>query len=203
MKPDFSKGNGLLPCIVQDAATRCVLMLGYMNEEAYEKTRQEKRVTFFSRSKNRLWTKGETSGHFLEVREMILDCDGDVLLILAKPAGPVCHTGKDSCFGEVNMPRMLDRLSELIQQRRHQQDTSSYTAQLFRGGLNRIAQKTGEEAIELIIAAKDDDNNRFLEEAADLLYHFLVLLEARNVSLQDVESVLSQRHRGKTIGSGG
>ncbi len=190
----FSSPHTLLPCIIQDADTNKVLMLGYMNEEAYRKTVGEKRVTFYSRSKQRLWTKGETSGNFLEVIEIKPDCDADTLLIKVKPAGPVCHTGVDTCFGEFNSRNMLSRLEDIIIQRKQNPQDASYTSSLFKQGINRIAQKVGEEAIELVIASKDIDDKAFLNEAADLLYHFLVLLAARQTSLADVEKVLEQRH---------
>ncbi|MCK6617402.1 MAG: bifunctional phosphoribosyl-AMP cyclohydrolase/phosphoribosyl-ATP diphosphatase HisIE [Cyclobacteriaceae bacterium] len=195
MKPDFSKNNGLIPCIIQDYRTHHVLMLGYMNEEAWRKTQTEQRVTFFSRSKNRLWTKGETSGNFLDVVDMITDCDKDTLLIKVKPAGPVCHTGNDTCFGEPNKVFNLSVLQEVILSRKAHPEETSYTAALFRAGINKIAQKVGEEAVELVIEAKDADDTRFLNEAADLLYHYLVLLVARNKTITDVEQVLKERHR--------
>lgn len=191
----FPDNNTLLPCIVQDATTWRVLMVGYMNRDAYEKTLAENRVTFYSRSKQRLWTKGETSGNYLEVVEIITDCDNDTLLIKAKPAGPVCHTGSDTCFGEINEKRMLDRLEEIIHSRRENPEQGSYTSKLFEQGINRIAQKVGEEAVEVVIASKDEDENRFLNEAADLLYHFLVLLASRNKKLNDVEAILEGRHK--------
>ena len=195
MKPDFSKNNGLIPCIIQDYNTKQVLMLGYMNEEAWLKTRAEKRVTFFSRSKSRLWTKGETSGNFLELVDIKTDCDNDTLLIKAKPAGPVCHTGSDTCFHERNNLWTLQSLEKIIQDRKANPKSSSYTTSLFQSGINKIAQKVGEEAVELVIEAKDTHDERFLNEAADLLYHLLVLLTARNKTLEDVEQVLKERHR--------
>ncbi|MFN3839686.1 MAG: bifunctional phosphoribosyl-AMP cyclohydrolase/phosphoribosyl-ATP diphosphatase HisIE [Cyclobacteriaceae bacterium] len=195
MKPDFSKNNGLIPCIIQDYNTKQVLMLGYMNEEAWLKTRAEKRVTFFSRSKSRLWTKGETSGNFLELVDIKTDCDHDTLLIKAKPSGPVCHTGSDTCFYEKNDSWTLQSLEKIIQDRKANPKSGSYTTSLFQSGINKIAQKVGEEAVELVIEAKDTNDERFLNEAADLLYHLLVLLTARNKTLEDVEQVLKERHR--------
>lgn len=199
---DFKKLNGLLPVIVQDARTRVVLMLGFMNAEALEKTRKEGRVTFFSRSKNRLWTKGEESGNFLHVVEILEDCDRDTLLIKAEPAGPVCHTGQDTCFNELNSPgkgsegsEFLSRLQDLIHDRKAQMPEGSYTTSLFKGGINKIAQKVGEEAVELLIEAKDDNDELFLNEAADLLYHLLVLLSAKGQDIGNVSAVLEQRHR--------
>ena len=194
MKPDFSKDK-LLPAIVQDAITGVVLMLGYMNEEAFAKTQAEKRVTFFSRSKNRLWTKGETSGNFLEVKSMALDCDLDTLLIKARPAGPVCHTGADTCFNETNQGDFLLKLRKIIKDRKEHPTEKSYTASLFGKGINKIAQKVGEEATELVIEAKDNNMDLFRNEAADLLFHYLILLEAKGVTLDEVIGVLEQRHR--------
>lgn len=191
---NFDKLNGLLPCIIQDSVTEKVLMLGFMNEEAYTKTVSENRVTFFSRSKQKLWTKGETSGNYLEVVEIIPDCDNDTLLIKANPAGPVCHTGTDTCFKESNIGFDLKKLEKVIQDRKNNPKQGSYTTSLFASGLNKIAQKVGEEAVELVIEAKDQDKEKFLNEAADLLYHVLVLLAAKEVSLQDAENVLSNRH---------
>lgn len=192
---DFEKGNGLLPAIVQDAATRTVLMLAYMNEEALNETLRTKKVTFYSRSKKRLWTKGETSGNFLYLVEVKVDCDGDTLLITANPAGPACHTGSDTCFNEVNEPaNFLPELEKVIRDRRENPSEKSYTASLFNKGMNKIAQKVGEEAVELIIEAKDDNEDLFLNEAADLMYHYLVLLTAKGYALRDVEEVLIERH---------
>ncbi|MEY3678635.1 MAG: hypothetical protein RI924_776 [Bacteroidota bacterium] len=195
MKPDFSKG--LLPVIVQDASTQQVLMLGYMNEEAYQQTLTEQRVTFFSRSKNRLWTKGERSGNFLELQSVQLDCDQDSLLIRAKALGSTCHTGAISCFGESESEFSLAQLEKIIAARITAQDSQSYTFQLFQKGINKIAQKVGEEAVELVIEAKDDHRELFVNEAADLLYHFLVLLKAKGLTLADVNAVLSDRHQQK------
>ncbi|WP_448518354.1 bifunctional phosphoribosyl-AMP cyclohydrolase/phosphoribosyl-ATP diphosphatase HisIE [Rhodoflexus sp.] len=195
--PDFDKSSGLLPAVVQDATTGKVLMLGYMNEEAYQKTLAEKTVTFFSRSKNRLWTKGETSGNFLHVVDMILDCDRDTLLIKARPQGPTCHTGADTCFDESNKSNVLfiEHLKHIIRNRKDASPDSSYTAKLFAKGINKIAQKVGEEAVELVIEAKDNNKDLFLGEAADLLFHYLVLLEAKSIDLNEVIDVLRQRHR--------
>jgi len=192
---NFDKQNGLLPCIIQDATTNKVLMLGFMNKEAYEKTLEEKRVTFYSRTKERLWTKGETSGNYLEVVDISVDCDQDTLLIKANPTGPVCHTGADTCFTESNSEWTLTQLEKLIQQRKANPKEGSYTTSLFNLGINKIAQKVGEEAVELIIEAKDHDQSKFLNEAADLMYHFLVLLAAKDASLADVEKILSERHK--------
>lgn len=185
-----------MPCVVQDAGTNVVLMLGFMNAEALEKTVQEKRVTFYSRSKQRLWTKGETSGNFLNVADILLDCDKDSLLIKANPAGPVCHTGADTCFNETNTGWNLAALEKIIGQRKANPKQGSYTTSLFESGMNKIAQKVGEEAVELIIEAKDNDRDLFLNEAADLMYHYLVLLKAKEYSLADVVSVLHDRHKG-------
>jgi len=194
MNIDFSKLNGLVPCIVQDSKTSKVLMLGFMNEEALQKTKQEKVVTFYSRSKKRLWTKGETSGNFLEVVDILIDCDNDTLLLKATPKGPVCHTGADTCFNEKNETNELFFLEKIIQERKKSPKQGSYTTSLFESGINKIAQKVGEEAVELIIEAKDNDKNLFLNEAADLMYHYLVLLSAKGYSLDDVKGVLKQRH---------
>ncbi|MEO1588797.1 MAG: bifunctional phosphoribosyl-AMP cyclohydrolase/phosphoribosyl-ATP diphosphatase HisIE, partial [Bacteroidota bacterium] len=193
---DFEKGNGLIPAVVQDATTRKVLMLGYMNQEALDATREKGKVTFFSRSKNRLWTKGETSGNFLQLVEIREDCDKDTLLVLAHPIGPVCHTGADTCFKEENQADIsfFNQLSEVIHARKEASPDSSYTAQLFHRGINKIAQKVGEEAVEVIIEAKDEDEDKFLNECADLMFHFLVLLEAKNTSLSAVAQVLAERH---------
>jgi phosphoribosyl-AMP cyclohydrolase / phosphoribosyl-ATP pyrophosphohydrolase len=194
--PDFSKGNGLLPVIVQDSHTQKVLMLGYMNETAYQQTKEMGKVTFFSRSKNRLWVKGETSGNFLNVVNMALDCDQDALLIQAVPVGPVCHTGDDTCFSENNDSKtyFIDHLKAIIKDRKQNPDDKSYTASLFAKGINKIAQKVGEEAVEIVIEAKDDNKDLFLGEAADLLFHYLVLLEAKEMDLNEVMEVLIKRH---------
>lgn len=192
---DFSKLNGLVPCVVQDASTNKVLMLAFMNEEAYEKTKREKKVTFYSRSKKRLWTKGETSGNSLELVEILQDCDNDSLLIKVNPKGPTCHTGTDTCFNEKNEYWDLVRLENLIRDRKTNPKEGSYTTSLFKSGINKIAQKVGEEAIELVIEAKDDNKELFLNEAADLMYHYLILLQAKNYMLQDVKEVLKKRHK--------
>lgn len=185
--------RGLVPCIIQDKTSKAVLMLGYMNEESFKKTVQEKHVTFFSRSKNRLWTKGETSGNFLEVEEILQDCDQDTLLIKVNPKGSVCHTGKETCFNESNTEWDLATLEETIQNRKNTLKAGSYTSELFAKGINKIAQKVGEEAVELVIEAKDNDQEKFLNEAADLMFHFLVLLRAKGNCLKDVEGVLGKR----------
>ncbi|GAB3572857.1 bifunctional phosphoribosyl-AMP cyclohydrolase/phosphoribosyl-ATP diphosphatase HisIE [Spirosoma luteolum] len=188
--------DGLVPAVIQDAETGKVLMLGYMNREAYDKTRADNIVTFYSRSKQRLWTKGETSGNFLHVRSIRVDCDGDTLLIKTDPAGPVCHTGADTCFEETNRGRgqFLNYLQGVIHDRRVNPTDKSYTTSLFGRGVNKIAQKVGEEAVELVIEAKDDNDDLFKGEAADLLFHFLVLLEQKNMDLDDIVAVLQARH---------
>jgi phosphoribosyl-ATP pyrophosphohydrolase/phosphoribosyl-AMP cyclohydrolase len=197
MKIDFKKMEGLIPAVVQDAFTGKVLMLGYMNEVALTKTEESGRVTFFSRSKNRLWTKGETSGHFLEVVSMQEDCDGDAILVKAKPSGPVCHTGADTCFNEGNASKtpFIDQLRAIIKDRKANPSEGSYTSSLFSKGINKLAQKVGEEAVELVIEAKDDNKDLFLGEAADLLFHYLVLLEAKGYELDEVVDVLMKRHK--------
>ena len=196
MNIDFKKMEGLIPAVVQDAFTGKVLMLGYMNEAALAKTEESGRVTFFSRSKNRLWTKGETSGHFLEVVSMQEDCDGDAILVKAKPSGPVCHTGSDTCFNEGNASKtaFIDQLRAIIKDRKANPSEGSYTSSLFSKGINKLAQKVGEEAVELVIEAKDDNKDLFLGEAADLLFHYLVLLEAKGYELDEVVDVLMKRH---------
>ena len=196
MKIDFAKySDGLVPAIIQDNSTGKVLMLGFMNEEALEKTKAIGKVTFYSRSKQRLWTKGEESGNFLELRSIIADCDNDTLLIKADPVGPVCHTGADTCFAETNSKDILQTLGEIIKQRFDDRSDKSYTSGLFDKGINKVAQKVGEEAIELVIEAKDDNQELFLNEAADLLFHYMVLLQAKGFSLQDVKQILQQRHK--------
>lgn len=194
-QPDFSKG--LIPAIIQDASTRKVLMLGYMNEEAFLKTKAEKRVTFFSRSKNRLWTKGETSNNFLNVVSIHIDCDQDTILILANPEGPTCHTGADTCFNESNADNAawLDHLKHVIRSRKNASADTSYTASLFKKGTNKVAQKVGEEAVELVIEAMSDNDELFKGEAADLLFHYLVLLEDRGIGLEQIIELLQQRHQ--------
>jgi phosphoribosyl-ATP pyrophosphohydrolase/phosphoribosyl-AMP cyclohydrolase len=193
MNIDFSKDNGLVPAIIQDATSLQVLMLGYMNEEAWKVTTTSKKVTFFSRSKNRLWMKGETSGNILELVEMRYDCDQDALLVFVNPTGPTCHTGSTSCFGEEDTKGFLYRLEATIQQRIGSNDPNSYTNQLYKKGINKVAQKVGEEAVEVVIEAKDDNRELFLNESADLLYHLLILLRAKGVSLLEVEEVLKGR----------
>ena len=199
MKLDFNKLNGLIPAIIQDDITSTVLMLGFMNEEALKKTMETGLVTFFSRTKNRLWTKGEESGNFLKVVRIIEDCDADTLLIKAIPLGPVCHTGNDTCFNEDNVSTgnvaFLAHLQDLIHKRKEEMPENSYTTKLFKSGINKIAQKVGEEAVELIIEAKDNNDELFLNEAADLMYHLLVLLSAKNKDLSDVTEVLEKRHK--------
>lgn len=196
MKPDFAKYHDcLVPVIIQDIHTNKVLMLGFMNEEALEKTKEESRVTFYSRSKQRLWTKGETSGNYLNVKEIIADCDNDTLLIKVDPDGPVCHTGADTCFNENNSSFSLEKLEQIIADRKNNASETSYTSSLFSKGINKIAQKVGEEAVELVIESKDDDKEKFLGEAADLLFHYLILLKAKGYGLMDVEQVLAARHK--------
>jgi len=192
---DFKKNEGLVPVVIQHARTLQVLMLGYMNEEALEKTQAEGKVTFFSRSKQRLWTKGETSGNFLMVEELQVDCDNDTLLIKAMPLGPTCHTGSTSCFGEETSKGFLYELEKVIEQRISDNPEGSYTAKLFSRGVNKVAQKVGEEAVELVIEAKDDNIDLFKNEAADLLYHFLILLKTKNLKLEDIEAILAERHK--------
>jgi len=194
---DFSKGNGLIPAIIQDNNTLQVLMLGYMNEEAFNKTQDDGKVTFFSRSKNRLWTKGETSGNFMIVNEITIDCDNDTLLIKVNPAGPVCHTGKKSCFGEEASKGFIYELEQIVNQRIDDDIQDSYTNKIFRKGINKVAQKVGEEAIELVIESKDDNQDLFKNEAADLLYHLLILLKAKKTEFSEIEEVLKLRHKSK------
>lgn len=193
MKIDFKKGDGLIPVIIQNAQSLKVLMLGYMNEEAYQKTVNDKIVTFFSRSKNRLWTKGETSGNYLHVEKIQIDCDNDLLLIQVKPLGVTCHNGTESCFNDDSSKGFLYQLEQTITERIESNDAHSYTNKIFRSGINKIAQKVGEEAVELVIESKDDKLDLFKNEAADLLYHFLILLKAKNVKLEDIELVLRER----------
>lgn len=198
MTIDFAKGNGLIPAIIQDAHTNKVLMLGFMNEESLQKTQADNRVTFFSRTKNRLWTKGEESGNFMEVVSIQTDCDNDTLLIKVNPIGPVCHTGTDTCWGEKNEAASLDFLNGLeavIAKRKNNPEDNSYTSQLFARGMNKIAQKVGEEATELVIEAKDNNPELFLNEAADLLFHYLILLQAKGFTLNDVVDVLKKRKK--------
>jgi phosphoribosyl-ATP pyrophosphohydrolase/phosphoribosyl-AMP cyclohydrolase len=198
MKPNFNKNtDGLLPAIIQDSETKNVLMLGYMNEEAYQKTLENNKVTFFSRSKNRLWTKGEESGNFLELKSVKLDCDSDTFLIQAKPFGPTCHTGTETCWAEENNQNFgfLTTLETIIEERKNNLNQESYVASLFKKGINKIAQKVGEEAVEVVIEAKDSDDNLFLNECADLLFHYLILLQAKGFQLEDVVNVLKKRQK--------
>jgi len=197
MNIDFLKSNGLVPAIIQDVSTKNVLMLGYMNNAAYEKTLETNKVTFYSRSKKRLWTKGEESGHFLNVVEIKLDCDNDTFLIKVNPAGPTCHKGSDTCWAEDNSQSFgfLTELEQVINDRKENAEGStSYVASLFEKGINKIAQKVGEEAIETVIEAKDNNDELFLNESADLLFHYLILLKAKGYELEDVVDVLKGRH---------
>jgi phosphoribosyl-ATP pyrophosphohydrolase/phosphoribosyl-AMP cyclohydrolase len=197
MDIDFEKGGGLVPAIIQDWSTNKVLMLGFMNKEALQKTKTEGKVTFYSRTKERLWTKGETSGNFLNVKEILGDCDNDTILVKVEPQGPTCHTGADTCFEESNDSNalFLHYLQDIIVERKKSTVAKSYTKLLFDKGINKIAQKVGEEAVELVIEAKDSDEDLFKNEAADLLFHLLVLLEAKDVKLGDVVEVLRERHK--------
>lgn len=197
MEIDFTKNNGLVPVVVQNAVTLQILMLGYMNEEAFEKTKKEGKVTFFSRSKNRLWTKGETSENYLWVKEIFIDCDRDTLLIKAVPEGPTCHTGSFSCFGKQDIQGFVYELQEVIAGRIDNKIEDSYTYKLYERGINKVAQKVGEEAVEVVIEAKDNDDVLFKNEAADLLYHYLILLKAKGCKLEDIEAVLKERHTKK------
>jgi len=201
MNINFSKyTDGLVPAIVQDANTKVVLMMGFMNQEAIDTTISLNKVTFFSRSKNRLWTKGEESGHFLNYISISVDCDNDTLLIQAIPVGPVCHNGTDTCWGEKNTipnTNFLYDLEAIIAQRKNATPESSYVASLFAKGINKIAQKVGEEAVEVVIEAKDNNEKLFLDESADLLFHYLILLQAKGHTLKDVIKVLSDRHATK------
>ena len=196
MTVNFNKySDGLVPAVIQDAVTNKVLMLGFMSEAALAKTKGLQQVTFFSRSKNRLWTKGEESGNYLFVKEIRIDCDDDTLLIKVNPAGPVCHTGADTCWNEKNKAgNFLEQLENMIEERKSNPDESSYTSSLFAKGINKIAQKVGEEAIELVIEAKDDNADLFKNEAADLLFHYLILLQAKGFKFDDVIKVLESRH---------
>ncbi len=193
---DFQKNGGLLPAIIQDYKTGIVLMFGYMNEEALDKTLETEKVTFFSRTRNRLWTKGETSGNFLNLKEIIADCDADTLLVKADPVGQVCHLEQDTCFGEENFNHdFLKELQDIIKSRKQNPNSESYISSLFEKGINKIAQKVGEEAIEVVIEAKDQNNDLFKNESADLLFHLLILLEVKNISLEEVIEVLETRHK--------
>lgn len=197
MNIDFEKGNGLVPAVVQDTNTHQVLMLGYMNEEAYKATLESGKVTFYSRSKERLWMKGESSGNELILDEIRVDCDKDTLLVKAKPKGPTCHTGAHTCFFEETSKGFLYKLESTISERIVSQSDDSYTSKMFRKGINKMAQKVGEEAVELVIEAKDDNMDLFENEAADLMYHFLLLLRAKNTNLENIERVLEERQKGK------
>jgi phosphoribosyl-ATP pyrophosphohydrolase/phosphoribosyl-AMP cyclohydrolase len=199
LNPDFSKyADGLIPVIVQDATTNIVLMLGFMNDEALLKTQETKLVTFYSRTKQRLWVKGETSNNFLHLEEIKIDCDNDTLLIKAKPDGHVCHTGADTCFNESNTSKnFIEELEKIINDRKENPTDQSYTSSLFKKGINAVAQKVGEEAVELIIEAKDNNDELFLNEAADLLFHYLILLKAKEFSIDDVQKILRERHSVK------
>lgn len=198
MTIDFTKNtDGLVPAIVQDAATKTVLMLGYMNQEAVDKTNQTKKVTFYSRSKNRLWTKGEESGNFLNLVDIKVDCDNDSLLVTVNPVGPTCHTGTDTCWKEENTTNygFLTALEDIITDRKENpENKDSYVASLYRKGINKVAQKVGEEAVEVVIEAKDSDDHLFKEESADLLFHYLILLQAKGFKLNDIVTVLKNRH---------
>jgi phosphoribosyl-ATP pyrophosphohydrolase/phosphoribosyl-AMP cyclohydrolase len=199
MNINFTKyADGLVPAIVQDANTKTVLMLGFMNQEAIDATIQSNKVTFYSRSKNRLWTKGEESGNFLQYVGMSIDCDQDSLLIQANPVGPVCHNGTDTCWGSENTKgntQFLNQLEQVIVQRKLAAPETSYVASLFAKGVNKIAQKVGEEAVEMVIESKDNNDKLFLDESADLLFHYLILLQAKGFELKDVVKVLEQRHK--------
>lgn len=197
MKINFDKKTKLVPAIVQDARTKNVLMLGYMNQEAFDRTIATKKVTFFSRSKQRLWTKGEESGNFLHLEGIKNDCDGDSLLVSVSPEGPTCHKGTDTCWAETNSSQFgfLSTLENVIKSRRENPSEKSYVASLFEKGINKIAQKVGEEAVEVVIEAKDNDEKLFLDESADLLFHYLILLQAKGYTLKDIEQVLINRHK--------
>ena len=196
MKIDFTKSNdGLVPVIIQNYSTLQVLMLGYMNKEAFDKTKKENKVTFFSRSKNRLWTKGEESGNFLEVKDIKTDCDNDTILIKAKPQGPTCHKGTSSCFAEETSKGFLYELEKIINYKIDEDIEDSYTNKLLKRGINKVAQKVGEEAVELVIEAKDNNKVLFKNEAADLIYHFLILLKAKGVCINEIETVLQRRNK--------
>lgn len=198
MKIDFTKSNdGLVPVVIQNYLNNQVLMLGYMNEEAFAKTEELGKVTFYSRSKNRLWTKGEESGNFLEVKSIAIDCDNDTILIKAKPFGPTCHTGSTTCFNKISNRGFVYELEQTINDRIDlAEDKDSYTYKLYNKGINKIAQKVGEEAVEIVIEAKDNNDDLFLGEAADLMYHYLILLKAKGFKLEDVENVLKSRENG-------
>ncbi len=195
---DFNKTDGLVPAIIQDTSTNKVLMLGYMNEESLSKTMEEGKVTFYSRSKGRLWTKGETSGNFLLSQQILLDCDQDTILIKVNPVGPACHTGADTCFDEENVPSnvaFLQQLADIIKARKSDTSGKSYTKSLFDSGIAKMAQKVGEEAVEVVIEAMRNNKELFKEEASDLLFHYLVLIEGMNLNLEDIVEVLAKRHQ--------
>lgn len=194
MQINFNKGDGLVPVIIQNSNTLQVLMLGYMNQEAYEKTKKEGLVTFFSRSKNRLWTKGESSENYLRLEDIAIDCDSDTILIKATQDGPTCHTGSTSCFKEETSKGFIYQLEKTIAQRIDEDDPNSYTNNLFKRGINKVAQKVGEEAVEVVIEAKDDNDDLFKNEMADLLYHTLILMKAKNIELEEIEKVLMARN---------
>ncbi|HPC99413.1 MAG TPA: bifunctional phosphoribosyl-AMP cyclohydrolase/phosphoribosyl-ATP diphosphatase HisIE [Bacteroidales bacterium] len=196
-KIDFSKGSGLVPAIIQDSTTLQVLMVGFMNEETFNRTINEGKVTFFSRSRKKQWTKGETSGNFLYAEEILTDCDDDAILIKVKPAGPVCHKGTTSCFGDAQPKGFIYRLEEIINKRIYENTENSYTNKLYREGIGRVAQKTGEEAVELVIEALKDDSEAFKNEAADLIYHLLLLLRTKGCKLEEIEEILMNRHKNK------
>ncbi|MBR6446380.1 MAG: bifunctional phosphoribosyl-AMP cyclohydrolase/phosphoribosyl-ATP diphosphatase HisIE [Prevotella sp.] len=198
MKIDFEKCGGLVPAVIQDATTKNVLMLGYMNDEAYEKTLKTGLVTFFSRSRQCLWTKGETSGNYLHVKDVQVDCDNDTLLVKARPDGPTCHTGSDTCWGEENKPDpllFLQELQDFIEKRHEEMPEGSYTTSLFRDGLNRMAQKVGEEALEAVIEAVNGSDERFIYECSDMFYHLIVLLTSKGLRIEDVVRELQDRHQ--------
>lgn len=197
MKINYDSTTGLVPAIIQDVTTKTVLMLGYMNEEAFNITNETGKVTFFSRSRNELWTKGETSGNYLLLKSIAKDCDSDTLLVQAEPTGPVCHTGSDTCWNETNSSSLsfLNRIEAIISDRKQNPESNSYTSSLFAKGINKVAQKVGEEAVELVIEAKDSNNELFVNEAADLLFHYLILLKAKNMELADVIKVLEERNK--------
>ncbi len=194
MNIDFTKGDGLVPVIIQNDTTLQVLMLGYMNEEAFLKTKKDNKVTFFSRSKNRLWTKGEESGNFLEVKDIKIDCDNDTILIKVMPAGPTCHKGTTSCFAEETPKGFLYELERIVSERIDTDHPTSYTNKLYKRGINKVAQKVGEEAVELVIEAKDNDADLFKNEAADLFYHIVILLKTKGFTLTEIEAVLKERN---------
>lgn len=198
MEIDFTKDkDGLVPAIVQDSVTKNVLMLGYMNQEAYRKTLDTKKVTFYSRSKQRLWTKGEESGNFLNLVDIKVDCDNDTLLVSVSPQGPTCHKGTDTCWGEKNDENFgfISELEKIISDRKNNpENENSYVASLFRSGVNKVAQKVGEEAVEVVIEAKDDNDDLFLNESADLLFHYLILLQQKGFTLEDVVKILRKRN---------